>query len=272
MEEFLFKEKTYYRTNKFETSKTTLVFVHGVCGSSSAWWEYEKKFKEKYNILSFDIRGHGKSHRYEKYEDYEIANFTNDLYELIDYLNIKNFIMISHSYGTFISLDFVSKYKNLVKALVFLSPNFNVSIMPETKILKPVFNILSKIKYPISLKKERKHLDYLTNYSNAGDFNIKRTIADVSNTGLRVYLYCMNQSFSFNGENILSKINIPTLIIHGKKDTIFPIKYGILMASKIKDSEIVMLENVCHEIKDSPSTIHKISTAIENFIEKVVWL
>jgi pimeloyl-ACP methyl ester carboxylesterase len=270
MKESIFDNKIYYRTNEFKEDRVTLVFVHGVCGSSSAWWEYEKKLNDKYNIVSYDIRGHGKSHRYEKYTDYEIDKFTNDLYELVNYLNIKKFIMISHSYGTFISLDFTSKHKEFVKALIFLSPNYDVLTMPQSKIAKPIFNLLTKINFPISQNKKREHLDYLKNYPNSGDYNLRRTIADVSNTGLRVYLYCMNQSFSFHGEPVLGKINIPVLIVHGKEDSIFPIKYGIEMAKKIPNAKIVMLDNVSHELKDSPVTIDKISGEIENFIKSII--
>ena len=62
----------------------TLVFAHGVSGSSSAWWPYEKIFENKYNVLTYDIRGHGLSKKYPNYEDYEIKNFVKDFHDLID--------------------------------------------------------------------------------------------------------------------------------------------------------------------------------------------
>ena len=270
MKENMFNNKIYYRTNEFKPERNTLVFVHGVCGSSSAWWEFEKKLTDKYNIVAIDIRGHGKSKRFREYDDYKIENFSNDLFELVNFLDIKKFIIVSHSFGSFISLDFIAKHSEYLKAAIFLSPNFNASLMPEAKMAKPFLSLLTKIKFPISSTKERKHLDYLANYPNSGDFNMKRTIADVSNTSLRTYLYCMGQTFSFNGEEVLGKINFPVLIIHGKEDTIFPIKYGELMASKIKGSKMVKLDNVCHEIKDNLITIDKISNAMQEFLEKIV--
>ncbi len=269
MKESLFENKIYYRTNEFKQDKLTLILVHGVCGSSSAWWEYEKRLNDKYNIVSFDIRGHGKSKRFLNYDDYKIENFSNDLFELVNHLGIKKFVLISHSFGSFISLDFIDKYREYILAGIFLSPNFNANLMPESHIAKPFLDLLSKINFPISSSKERKHLDYLTKYPNSGDFNIRRTVADVSNTGLRVYLYCMRQAYLFNGENILEKIKFPVLIIHGKKDSIFPVKYGIMMADKIANSKIVALDNVCHEIKDSTITIDKISHEIEKFLENI---
>lgn len=269
MKENIFNDKIYYRVNEWKNNRKTLVLVHGLVGSSSAWWEYEKILKEKYNILAFDIRGHGKSKRFTEYDDYKIDNFSNDIFELVNYLEIKKFILVSHSFGTFIALDFISKHREFIEAMIFLSPNFNIFQMPEAKIMKPIINFFSKFKFPLSKTKKRLQLDYLRKYPNSGDFNIRRTIADMSNTSLRSYLYCMKQIYSFNGEGILKKIDFPTLIIHGKEDKIFPVKYGMIMAEKIPNSKIVMLDNVCHEIKDSPITISKIANAMSGFIEEV---
>ena len=62
MQEYIFQpKKIYYRKNDFRPDCPTLVFIHGISGSSSAWLLYEKKFKDQYNILTFDLRGHGNS-------------------------------------------------------------------------------------------------------------------------------------------------------------------------------------------------------------------
>lgn len=267
--ENIFNNKIYYRTNAFNKGRLTLVFVHGVCGSSSAWWEFEKKLENKYNILAFDIRGHGKSKRFYKYEDYKIENFSNDLLGLVQYLKIKKFVLISHSFGTFVSLDFIRAHQDYLQGIIFLSPHYNASMMPEAKIVEPFLNFFSKIKFPISKNKKRKHLNYLKDYPNSGDFNIRRTFADVSNTGLRVYLYVTKQAYEYNGENILKDIKVPTLIIHGVKDKIFPVKWGMLMAEKIPNAKIVLLENVSHEIKDSIITISKINNIMEEFLKEI---
>ena len=97
MKESFFKgDFICYRTNDFQVKRQTLIFIHGLSGSSSAWLEYENKFGSTYNILTFDLRGHGKSAKPKKYKDYEIANIVKDIGDLIEYLGIKNYILISH--------------------------------------------------------------------------------------------------------------------------------------------------------------------------------
>jgi len=264
MKEYYFKEDhIYYRKNDFQPDRKTLVFIHGVSGSSSAWLPYEDKFSKEYNVLTYDIRGHGKSHRYKKYEDYKIDKFSQDLYDLVNFLKIEKFILISNSYGVFIHLDFISKYKNYVEASIFLGPHFNINKMPSAKIFKLFLNIIAKIKFPIFSKKVRKNLDY-SKYINTGDFNIPRTIADVSNTSLQVFLMCTKQSYSLDYENLLGSINMPVLIVSGEKDKIFPIEYAQTMAQKIPNAKIVAIKNTDHIIV--LNNYKEVSRAIEEFV------
>ncbi|MCX6813776.1 MAG: alpha/beta hydrolase [Candidatus Azambacteria bacterium] len=265
MNEFFFKPRgIYYRINKFQTSRQTLVFIHGLSGSSSAWLEYEKKFEKKYNLLSLDIRGHGKSAKLKNYEDYEIEKFSQDIYDLITYLNIEKPILISHSFGTLIALEFLVKYQNLLASSVFLSPIFSLKKQKSAQFVHSIIGLLSgflKI-FPVSTKIGN-HIDY-SKYKNTGDWNIRRTFADVRNTGLRVFLYCLKQSYKFDRKGFLGSINIPVLIVHGKKDTIFSVKNSVIMAERINNSKLILLDNADHIIVLNNFT--EVSEAIENFI------
>src|SRR3989344_2351620 len=144
MQEYLFNNEIYYRTNEFKSGRATLVFVHGLSGSSSAWWPYEKIFENKYNLLSFDIRGHGKSKKFPKYADYEIKNFAEDLQALVSYLNIKKFVLISHSFASLIAAEYIKLHQENISAAVFLSPIFNLEKTFLSKIGRFILK-LSKI-------------------------------------------------------------------------------------------------------------------------------
>ncbi|MFA5841878.1 MAG: alpha/beta hydrolase [Candidatus Paceibacterota bacterium] len=264
-ESFLKERGIYYRINDFEPTRPTLVFVHGLSGSSSAWFPYEKIFQTKYNILSYDLRGHGKSAKPPKYGDYCLDNFADDLACLVASQKIENCVLISHSFGTLISLLFLSKYPNRVRAAVFLSPSFAVSKRKLAKATRPFLSLVNLLRpFPFH-PKTGKHIDYSL-YPNSGDWNIPRMIADVGNTTLRVYLYCTKQSYGFDQENFLQKINIPVLLIHGKKDTIFPADNSVFMSQKIKGSEIILIPNADHII--ALNNVKEITEATRDFVEK----
>lgn len=267
MKESFFQPKgIYYRVNEFQTSRPTLVFVHGLSGSSSAWVEYENKFEKNCNILSFDLRGHGKSAKYGNYEDYKIEKFSQDIRDLATYLDIKKLTLISHSFGTLVALDFLARYQDMFISSVFLSPGFYVSNAKTAKIFRPVIQLFAKLynMMPSYSSKIGGHVDY-SKYKNTGDWNLRRMFADIRNTGLRVFLYCLKQSYKFDRKEFLGNINIPILIVHGKNDTIFPMENSVIMAERINNSKLILLENADHIIV--LNNFLEVSGVIEKFLE-----
>lgn len=266
VEYFFDKRGIYYRMNDFKTERETLVFVHGLSSSSSAWALYEKHFENKYNILSLDIRGHGKSMKYKKYEDYTIKNFALDIHELLNELKIKDFILISHSFATFISIELMVLNQELIKKAILLSPNHKVEKSLITNMIKfllkltPFLNI-----FPFSAK-PKGHVDY-SKYKKTKDWNIRRLLKDILNTGIRIYLYCIRQTYDFNRDIFLKNIHILILIIHGKNDSIFPIKYAYRLHKEIKNSEIAIIDNTDHILV--LNNFNEVSTLIQKFVEKI---
>ena len=252
--------------NEFQSGLPTLIFIHGLSGSSSAWLTYEKKFEKKYNLLFLDIRGHGKSKKLKNYEDYEIGKFSQDIYDLIIHLNIEKPTLISHSFGTFIALEFLAKYQNMVISSIFLSPGFCIKNKGSVKIIKfllqPSVKVFSLIPF---FSRIGSHVDY-SQYKNTGDWNIRRMFADINNTGLRVFMYCLKQLYQYNPESFLDTIDVPVLIMHGKIDTIFPVKNSLITAERIKSSKLIILNDTDHIMV--LNNFPEVSQAIENFIEE----
>lgn len=246
MKEGVYEHKNlYYRVNDFQPARPTLVFVHGLSGSSSAWATYEERFKNSYNVLTFDIRGHGVSMKPRSYAEYSMRHFSDDLYDLVRHLGIAQFVLVGHSFGSLINLGFVAEHHDMIRAAVFLSPHYNVHSVAAARLIKPLLALLIKFELPLPFPKPRTHIDYKY-YRHTGDWNVRRMFADIRNTGLRVYIYCTMQSYDFNGENTLANIRMPVLLVHGKRDTIFPVRYAETMAARIKGSKLVLIEDADH--------------------------
>jgi len=267
MQEYFLNQKIYYRANKFKPNRPTLVFIHGLSGSSSAWRPYEQKFTTEYNIVTFDLRGHGRSICRRRYNDYAIKFFADDLYELASALKLPPFILVSHSFGSLVALEFLAKHKNIAKAAIFLAPNFDINQRKLARAIKPLLNLSKCLQYlPLPIMRLGRHVDY-EYYKNTGDWNLRRMLADILNTGLRIYLYCSHQACQVNYSAWLNKVNLPALIIHGRRDTIFPLASAEIMAAKIKKAELVILNQANHilVLNNRP----EVTAAMENFIKKL---
>jgi non-heme chloroperoxidase len=266
MKEFFWEERgIYYHTNEFRAGLPYVVFMHGLSGGSSAWTKHEKLISETCNIIAFDLRGHGKSRKYKEYNAYTIAKMADDLAALIEYLHVEKFILVTHSFGCLIALEYFKHHQENVVAAIFLSPNYSVSKMLITKFIRPLFfftRIFSLI--PFSPKPGR-HVDY-RRHENARDWDISMTVEDVRNTTLRIYLYCSKQTLAVDYTDLLKQINIPILLVHGKNDSIFPTASALYMKEHIRNSELIMLPDADHIIV--VNHFDKIGPIIKEYVER----
>jgi pimeloyl-ACP methyl ester carboxylesterase len=266
MKEYFLEERgIYYRTNTFTEGRSTVLFVHGLGGSSSAWYRHEAEYKNKYNLVSFDLRGHGKSKRHKGYEEYTREKFVEDIHVLITQLQIKKFFIISHSLGTFYALDFVIKHQELIERAIFLSPNFKLNNGWARSILRPLVSLLHVLRLDTS-NVVKNHIDYSVKYTNTTDFDLIRTIDEFLKVGTAPYLSSISHISDFDMEEQLANIQVPVLVIHGKKDTVFSVDNSLKLKDAIKNLELIILENADHILVIKNFEV--VSDAIETFIDK----
>jgi pimeloyl-ACP methyl ester carboxylesterase len=236
----------YYRINEFQQDQKTLVFIHGLSGNSSAWEPYEQRFMDDYNLLCIDLRGHGCSRKYSKEKDYAIELFINDIGELLDYLKIDKYIVVSHSFGSIISVGLIQRNLDRIKGAIFLAPAFEskyaVSIIIK-RIMSGMIAFLLRI-LPIR-GKPGKRIDY-SRLIPTSDWDMRRVWIDIKNTGLAIYFFCLHSLYCSVDDISLTQLHLPVLIIHGKKDSYVSLKYSIHASKDIAGSKLVVLPDADH--------------------------
>ena len=255
-----------YRTNTFSPEKITLVFIHGVGGSSSAWAPYEKLLQDTYNIFTFDLRGHGLSKKYKDYDSYAMKALAEDVHGLLDSLHIKKFILISHSLGTLVAADYIALYPEEVTGIVFLSHIIDLHKEFSAKFTRPLLSVVAGINNLLSFSPRIRGRVNYAQYPNTGDWNIPRCIADIHMTTLRIHVHCLKQSFRVSAGYAMEAIRVPTMIIHGVNDTMAPVKNASVLASRIPNAEVHILEKTDHTIVHNNSK--EIVALLEVFIAK----
>jgi pimeloyl-ACP methyl ester carboxylesterase len=93
-----------------------LVFLHGLMGSLSNWRRIVPDFEERFEILTFDQRGHGRSPK--PLEGYSPADFAEDLKMLIDELHWQKIDLVGHSMGGRNALEFANRFPDRLGKLV----------------------------------------------------------------------------------------------------------------------------------------------------------
>jgi pimeloyl-ACP methyl ester carboxylesterase len=259
------KAGIYYKCNKFKKGKITLVFIHGLSGSISAWKPYED-LSVKYNLLFFDLKGHGKSNMPEKHSECSVESLAQDLAGLIEEVRAENIVLISHSLGTLVALAYLDQEKNKAKAALFVSPDYRIGETWRAKFFRPfIISLASVFSFFNPPKGRGLHIDY-SDYSKA-DWNLKRMVADAKNTNVRVYAYCLKFANKFVARGIFEKIDIPVLIIHGNKDTIFPLGDSTKMVERIKNAKLKVIKGGNHLLVLNQTA--KVKKEIKEFVENI---
>ncbi|THD68856.1 alpha/beta hydrolase [Robertkochia marina] len=113
-----------------------VTFVHGAGGSSSIWFKQIRSFKEHYNVLVLDLRGHGRSKP--KFSDalkstYTFQAITKDIIEVLDHLKIDRSHFVGISLGTILIRNLAEIHPERVQSMIMggaiLKLNFRSQIL-----------------------------------------------------------------------------------------------------------------------------------------------
>ncbi len=125
-----------YYTYKDESHTEWVTFVHGAGGSSSIWYKQVRSFKEHYNVLVLDLRGHGRSKP--KLSDalkstYTFDAITTDILEVLDHLQIQKSHFVGISLGTILIRNLAELHPERVQSMIMggaiLKLNFRSQVL-----------------------------------------------------------------------------------------------------------------------------------------------
>ena len=229
---------------KVEGNGRPLVFIHGL-SDSLLYWEFLASYlKSDYQIIRMDLRGHGES--YLGNDEVNIDLYVDDLKKLLNDLNLDKVDLIGFSLGGAVALDFSLKYPENVSSLVLMSSfsksdEYLTNIFTQFKdALKNSFEdfydlILPMVLCPEVIDDNREALDQIREFASK-----------TANTD--AYIKAVDACMEFDVDDSLSKIEVPTLVMSGKYDEISLLTSQRQLQKKIKNSELIVFDNVKHNL------------------------
>jgi len=92
-----------------------IVILHGIFGSSDNWLTQARLLSSHYRVMSLDLRNHGQSPHSEEF-DYEVM--VEDLEEFLEAHQLKDPIIIGHSMGGKVVMNFAVAHPEKLSRLV----------------------------------------------------------------------------------------------------------------------------------------------------------
>jgi len=101
------------------TGRTPLLCLHG--GAVNAhWFDFVAPgFTANYHVRALDQRGHGDS-AWAQPPDYGYDRYAADVAEIVEKLDLRDFVMMGHSMGGLVSLVYAANYPGRVKKIVIV--------------------------------------------------------------------------------------------------------------------------------------------------------
>ena len=202
------------------------------------------KLKEHFTVISYDLRGHGKSPI--PLNEFDLEDLVLDLENLRDRLDFKKAIFVGHSLGGMIAPAYALKYPDHVKALGLLSTAAGRTKEDSEK----VWNVVHAMekggieKTLITLTNRWFTDDFIKNNSDL----VQQRLKQVVNTDPKVFLNVFRIYAKTEMTSWLEKITAPSLILTGELDSGCNPRLNRLIAKKLTNSKLVILDNLKHSI------------------------
>ena len=222
----------------FDKEKPSILLMHG-SGLTHIVWSLHEQFyaSQGFNILSVDLPGHGNSEGPSLKSIEEISDWVKSLMNVLD---IKKIIIIGHSQGCLVGIDFASRYPNLINSLVLVAGCYKMPVNQDL------------INYAEAGDEKAILLMMKWGYEGSKAFiggNPVKKIINSSREIREVLAVDLNACNNYKGgKESLEKINCQTLCIFGDLDKMVPLEVGNKITSMIKNSEKKIINNCGHMI------------------------
>ena len=223
---------------EFDKEKPSILLMHG-SGLTHIVWSLHEQFyaTQGFNVLSVDLPGHGNSEGPSLKSIEEISDWIKSLMEK---LNIKKIIIIGHSQGSLVGIDFAARYPELILSLVLVASSYKMPVNQDL------------IDYAEAGDEKAVLLMMKWGYEGSKAFiggNPVKKIINSSRDIREILAVDLNACNNYKGgKESLEKINCPTLCIFGDLDKMVPLEVGNKMASMIKNSKKKIISNCGHMI------------------------
>jgi proline iminopeptidase len=284
-----------------------LLILHGGPGfSAHMFYPWGKSLEKKLNVVYLDQRGCGESERLtpETQKTFTIKNLLADLEAVREFLKLKNWYVLGHSWGGMLGLEYAAMFPNRVQGFIDMDGLLSQPMSQDAifhaasewvkkdlksadkariargKQLEPYLTIGPKL--PAGPQRMMSAMQFAMSLPELYYASLVRRDAyqkliqsEVAQRKLSpTVLYANEPAFSLvqndsyairTAEPLLSKISVRTLVLHGKNDGIIPVTHAQKVAQGIRNAKLIALDNCGHfPFAEQPE---KATRAILEFIQ-----
>lgn len=251
--------RIYYRA---EGEGFPLVACNGVLCSSGYWVYFRRFFRNRSKVVVWDYRGHGGSELPTHLSRISIGAYCRDLKAVLDKLEVEKAVLLGHSMGVQVILEFYRKYPERVAALLpvcgtsahafrtFYGMRWPERFVPPllragerhsdavARILKPLLR--TWLPDPLA------RLGGAVNWYLCPREIMEDYFRHMASLDFRLAARALLAMEEHAAEDVLETIRIPTLVIAGEDDRFTPLSVMEKMWRNIPGAEFLVIPRGTH--------------------------
>jgi pimeloyl-ACP methyl ester carboxylesterase len=233
-----------------------IVLVHGWCDNHNVFARIADHFSQRHLVISVDLRGHGHSDK--PLGDYAIATFAEDVAWMCTYLELPKPLMIGHSLGGAIVLEFAQRYPTLPLALVAIEG----VILPPAHIQSGGRELLGALRSPAW--RDVIHGFVESNFSPTDDPALReQALANLETLPQHMHISVTEQMLRWDAVKAVHNCKVPLLYIEGGSG-LSDLNQLQALCSQLSISRTVGLGHM-----QMLATPHQVNSQIEAFMAKL---
>ena len=229
---------TYYLFNK-KDQEEPIVFIHGV-GLTHEIWRPQLEFFNYHSTLAYDILGHGKSLLEKK--EITFDDFSEQLTELMDHLNIKKIHLIGFSIGSLIARNFAITQNERLSSLTLLCSVYKRTA-EQQKIVNQRFE---QAKKELKLSKQALKRWFTDKYLENNPEIYEKISSILSANNMKNFLKVYELFVNHKNDEDFNKIKASTLVMTGEYDIGSTVKMSQELNSLISKSQLKIIKDGKH--------------------------
>jgi pimeloyl-ACP methyl ester carboxylesterase len=241
----------------FESGKQNLFFIHGSGGNHSIWSHQYSRLHKKYNIAAVNLPGHGHSGGY---GEKDVHRYCEWIKKLLEVLECKEAVLVGHSLGAAITLQFAINYPKEIAGIVCLGGGMK---MPVNSFFLD-FLQTNPPEVPTEI------IDLICKYSLAKENRDKLSAPLRKSISLSKVDILYGDLLACNELDLTletAKISVPSLIICGAEDKMTPSDLSRQLAAGIRRARLEIIEGAGHMVMlERPS---EVNTSLDKFASSI---
>ena len=229
-------KKTFYQINI--KKDPPIIFVHGVGLNHSIWEPQIDAFDN--TVIVYDILGHGKTPLVK--QDITFEDFSDQLTNLVDELNIKRFHLVGFSIGSLIARNFACKFNHRLESLTLLCSVFKRR-KDQQQIVNDRFELAKKNN---SLSKQALKRWFTEDYLNKNPKTYEKIKSILDKNDMTNFLKVYKLFVEHKDNEEFNKIKTKTLVITGEEDVGSTPEMSKNLSAIIENSNLTIIPKAKH--------------------------